>query len=68
VELRGIDVTRSRKLDDGVERQRLDGQPLYGRPRRNLAEHDTQRVQSVELVVPVRRDDEHARLADLPGQ
>ncbi len=67
VQLDGVDLPRGGQLGDGVLRERRHREPCDLGTRGELADHDTQRVSAVQ-VVPVRRQDEHRRPADLPRQ
>jgi predicted nucleotidyltransferase len=58
VELVGIQVRRLGKLGDGRRRERLDLQTADDLVRRELAEHDPERMGAVDLVVAVAGENE----------
>ena len=60
----GVGIERRRELTHGVEGEPRHRQPHDARRRRELAEHDAERMVARDLVVPVRGDDERVRAVD----
>ena len=63
VQLRRIDLGRSREQRDGVETERGQHDALDGR-HGQLAERHAQRMRPMQLVVAVRRDQQHGKRID----
>ena len=65
VELACIDFRRAGELGDSLRRERWDREPLGLRKGRQLAKEDAERMNPIELVVPVGREHEQRRLPQL---
>jgi hypothetical protein len=65
VELACIDFRRAGEIGDGLRRERWDREPVGLRKGRQLAEEDAERMNPIELVVPVGREHEQRRLPQL---
>ncbi len=64
----GVQAVRLRQLADGIDREAWHGEPDDTGRRRELAEHDPQRMVARDLVVPVGRDHERPRAVDAPAE